>query len=136
MFRAHSLELTDLAINTKAVREAGASLLKVAGRFFSAKDEVLPRKIAKADLADADKALAVVRTHASAKLKTAVDTALADLKRLQGKPLTGAFRTLDVLSASGRAKKAKRAVKPAARSKGGSKKAVKKVVKKASRSKR
>ena len=113
MFRAHSLELTDLAINTKAVREAGASLLKVAGRFFSAKDAVLSRKIAKADLTDTDKALAVVRKHASARLKTAVDTALADLKRLQGRPLKDAFTTLDALSAHGRTSNAKRAVKSA-----------------------
>ncbi len=110
MFRAHSLELTVLAINNKAVRDAGASLLKVAGRFFSAKDEVLPRKIAKEDLTDTDKALAVVRKHASAKLKSALDTALADLKRLQGKPLTDAFKTLDALAGGGRAKSA---VKPA-----------------------
>ena len=107
IFRAHSLELARLALNNKTVREAGGSLLKIAGRFFSAKDEVLPRKIAKEDLVDTDKALAVVRKQASAKLKAAVDTAFTDLKRLQGKPLTDAFKTLDALAAGPRTKKTK-----------------------------
>ena len=110
MFRAHSLELTGLALSNKTVREAGASLLKIAGRFFSTRDEVLPRKIAKEDLIETDKALAVVRKQASAKLKAAVDTALADLKRLQGKPLTDAFRTLNALEAKPGTKKTKPSV--------------------------
>ena len=136
MFRAHSLELTGLAIDNKEARDAGAALLRIAGRFFTAKDEVLPRKIAKEDLAETDKALAVVRKHASQKLKAAIDTALADLKRLQGKPLTAAFKTLDALEAGAKTKKtrpsavrvrAKRATKRR-------KKAVKKAVKKRPRS--
>ena len=110
--------------------------MRIAGRFFNTKDEVLPRKIAKEDLAETDKALAVVRKHASQKLKAAIDTALADLKRLQGKPLTAAFKTLDALEAGAKTKKtrpsavrvrAKRATKRR-------KKAVKKAVKKRPRS--
>lgn len=142
MFRAHSFELSALALNNKPVREAGASLLKVAGRFFSAKHEVLPRKIAKEDLGEADKALAVVRTHASAKLKAAVGTAVADLKRLQDKPLTEAFKTLDALAGGGKTKKTTssaasgRATRARKAPKGGAKKAVKRSAKKRSRSKR
>jgi murein tripeptide amidase MpaA len=135
MFRAHSLELTGLALDNKAVRDAGTELLRIAGRFFTAKDQVLPRKIANEDLVETDKALAVVRKHASQKLKAAIDAALADLKRLQGKPLTAAFKALDVLEAGAKTKKtrsavsvrAKRATKPP-------KKAVKKAVKKRRRS--
>jgi hypothetical protein len=78
-----------------------------------------------------------VRKHASQKLKAVIDTALADLKRLQGKPLTAAFKTLDALEAGektkktrpsvGRVRAAKRATKPR-------KKTVKKAVKKRPRS--
>ena len=136
MFRAHALELTGLALNNKVVRDAGAALLKTAGRFFSAKHEVLPRKIAKEDLADADKAFAVVRKQAGAKLKTAIDTALADLKRLQGKPLTDAFKTLDALEAGTKTRRARpsavgvRAKRTSKPSKTAARKAVKKRKKK------
>ena len=112
--------------------------MKIAGRFFSPKDEILPRKIAKEDLVDTDKALAVLRKHASAKLKSAVDTALADMKRLQGKPLTDAFKTLDTLEAGAKTKKT-RASSVGVRAKPASKppkRSVKKGVKKGSRSKR
>jgi hypothetical protein len=54
-----------------------------------------------------------VRKHASQRLKASIDATVADVKRLQGKPLTDAFKTLDALktnkktkpSASDRAKK-------------------------------
>jgi carboxypeptidase T len=131
MFRAHSLELSALSIDNKPIRDAGTALLRIAGRFFNAKDEVLSRKIAKEDLAETDKALAVVRKSASPKLKAAIDTAVADLKRLEGKPLTAAFQALDTLEAGVKTKqrgpsavsaRAKRATRP--------KKAAKKTVKK------
>ena len=121
MFRAHSLELSALSIDNKPVRDAGAALLRIAGRFFNAKDEVLARKIAKEDLAETDKALAVVRKPASPRLKAAIDTAVADLKRLKGKPLTAAFQALDTLEAGVKTKQrgpsavsavAKRATRP------------------------
>ena len=48
-----------------------------------------------------------MRKHASQKLKAAIDTALADLKRLEGKPLTAAFKALDALEAGARTKKTK-----------------------------
>ena len=105
MFRAHSFELSALSIDNKPVRDAGATLLRIAGRFFNAKDEVLPRKIAKEDLAETNKALAVVRKPASSKLKAVIDTAVADLKRLEGKPLTAAFKLLDTLEAGPKTKK-------------------------------
>lgn len=109
MWRAQSVELVGLIINNKEARAAGATLLRIAGRFFTKKDEVLPRKIAKEDLDETDKALAVVRKLASQKLRAAIDTARADMKRLQGKPLTAVFKTLDALQGRVKTKKAKRA---------------------------
>jgi len=126
MFRAHSLELVGLAINNKAARDAGADLLGIAGRFFTSKDEVLPRKFAMEDVADIEKALAIVRKHVSQRLKASIDATVADVKRLQGRPLSDAFKTLDALkankktkpSASGRAKQKppRKPVKPKRRS--------------------
>jgi carboxypeptidase T len=113
MFRAHSLELAQLAIDDKPVRDAGAALLRIAGRFFNTKHEVLPRKIAAADLTETNKALAVVRKPASQKLKAAIGKALADLKRLQGKPLTDAFKALDALEGGAKAKKTRPSAKMA-----------------------
>jgi murein tripeptide amidase MpaA len=126
-FRAHSLELSALAIANKPVREAGAVLLQIAGRFFDVKDEVLSRKIAKDDLVETDKALAIVRRSASQKLKTAIDTALTDLKRLEGRPLTGAFQALDTLAAKKGGPSSRSARnKPAKRSSQAARKTVKK----------
>jgi murein tripeptide amidase MpaA len=107
VFRAHSLELSALSIEHEPVRDAGAALLRIAGRFFDARDGVLPRKIAKEDLAEANKALAVLRKPASQKLKAAIDTALADLKRLEGKPLTAAFTALNTLEAAAKTRKSR-----------------------------
>jgi carboxypeptidase T len=104
-FRAHSLELSALSIDHKEVRDAGAALLRTAGRFFNPKDEVLPRKIAKEDLTETGKALGVVRKPASPKLKAAIDAALVDLKRLEGKPLSAAFQALDTVEAGAKTKK-------------------------------
>jgi hypothetical protein len=98
ILRAHALELSALSIGNKPAREAGAALLRIAGRFFSKQDAVLPREIAKEDLAETAAALAVLRKPASPKLKAAIDTALADLKPLEGKPLTGVFPALDRLA--------------------------------------
>lgn len=110
MLRAHSIELSALAIGHPPVRDGGAALLRVAGRFFDAKGDVLPRKIAKEDLSEAEKALAAVRTRASQKLKTAIDTALADLKRVEGKPLSAVFGALDTLDEGPTRTKSTRAV--------------------------
>jgi carboxypeptidase T len=131
LFRAHSLELSELAIGDKAIRSAGGALLRVAGQFFNAKNEVLPRKIAKEDLTETDKALAVIRKSASQKLKTTIDAASADLKRLQGKPLTDAFTSLDVLDGGAPAKKT---TLPAVSSRSKGRKAPKKTLKKRHRS--
>ncbi len=126
LFRAHSLELSALAIEDKATRSAGSALLRIAGRFFNTKDEVLPRKIAKEDLAETEKALAVVRKSASQKLKATIDSALTDLKRLQGKPLTDAFKSLDALEDGATARKTRL---PAVSSGGKGRKPPKKAVK-------
>ena len=45
-----------------------------------------------------------MRKHASQRLKTAIDTTLTDVKRLQGKPLTDAFKTLDALKTNKKTK--------------------------------
>lgn len=111
MLRVHSPELVGLIINNKAAREAGAALLRIAGRFFSKHDEALPRKITKRDLDETDESLAVVRKLASQKLRAAIDTVRADMKRVQGKPVTAVFKALDAHRVGVKTKKTKRAKK-------------------------
>jgi murein tripeptide amidase MpaA len=94
MFRAHSLELVKLAEKSKAAREAGSAILRVASQFFTDEGDLSPRKITSEDIVRVANALAVVRKAAGGKLKADIDIALTDVKKLKGKSLQAAFKLL------------------------------------------
>jgi murein tripeptide amidase MpaA len=106
MFRAHSMELVRLAQENKAARDAGAAVLETASQFFTEKGELSSRKIAKSHIEQVIKALGVVRKEASKSLTAAIDTALRDVRKLEGSTLTAAFKTLDKLKPEASASKA------------------------------
>ncbi len=114
LLRAHSLELATLAMGDKAARDAGATLLRVAGRFFTTKGEMASRKINADDIAQVTRALGIVRRVASRKLQAAIDTALADTRRVQGQSLADAFKVLSRPRPGPAAKAGARARKSAA----------------------
>jgi hypothetical protein len=101
MFRAHSLELIALVASDKDALKAGASLLKVAGRFVADGTKPSKRKITKKDMSEVAEVLAVFRRRAGRALKASIDRALADMKRLEGQTLAGVFKTLDANGGTG-----------------------------------
>lgn len=95
LFRKHSFEVVSLVQSNESALKAAASLMSVAGRFFSDQRGPSEQKISKNDVAEASKALALLQKHGSAALKKSIRLVSVELRRAQGRTLTGAAKVLD-----------------------------------------
>ena len=94
MFRDHTLELVRLAQTSRSARHAGARVLSVAAEFFTRKGRVSPRRITGVDIVEVESALKVLRKEASRELKADIDIALKEVRKVGGKSLAAAFKSL------------------------------------------
>jgi hypothetical protein len=121
MFRAHALRLVDLAQTSKAAREAGGTILRIAAKFLTEKGSVSSKRITREDVEQVERALRSLRKEADRPLRADIDTALADLRKVEGKSLMAAFKSLASGGPGPKPKQPKVAAKPKSKGKGSKK---------------
>jgi murein tripeptide amidase MpaA len=121
MFRAHALRLVDLAQTSKAAREAGGTILRIAAKFLTEKGSVSSKRITREDVEQVERALRSLRKEADRPLRADIDTALADLRKVEGKPLMAAFKSLANGGPGPKPRQPKVAAKPKPKGKGSKK---------------